>query len=184
MRGEETQMLGIASGGGQTLIVTPGTHSKWAVMCDGRIEGFRTYMTGEIYALLTTHSSLARLMDPTTVGEIDEATFLEGVHLGLEEPALLHSLFSVRTHALFGRRPAARLSSFLSGILIGNEVGAERQRNALTAAAVTVIAGSQLARLYSIALAAVGCGTVQRIDSDVAVVRGLWRIWGVRGSAA
>jgi 2-keto-3-deoxy-galactonokinase len=53
----------------------------------------------------------------------------------------------------------------------------------MTAAAVTVIAGSQLAHLYSIALAAVGCGNVQQIDSDVAVVRGLWRIWGLRGSA-
>lgn len=184
MRGEETQMVGIACGGGQTLMVAPGTHSKWAVMREGRIEGFRTYMTGELYALLTTHSTLGRLMDPATNGEIDAASFLRGVHLGLEEPALSRSLFSVRTHALFGQRPAAGLSSFLSGILIGSEVGAEQRRNDLTAAAVTVIAGSQLADLYATALAAVGCRTVQRIDSDVAVVRGLWRIWELRRSAA
>jgi 2-dehydro-3-deoxygalactonokinase len=184
MRGEETQMIGVASEGGHALIVTPGTHSKWARMRAGRIEGFRTYMTGEMYEVLRRHSSLARLMHPQGSDEVDWQTFLHGIHLGLEEPALLHSLFRVRTHALFAAQPAGTLSSFLSGILIGSEVGAERRRDALTAAAVTVIADAQLGRLYETALASAGCQHVQRIDGDVAAARGLWRIWTLSGKGA
>src|SRR5690606_3327905 len=60
MRGEETQLVGaldvqprIAEG---TPLVLPGTHSKWVQSHRGRITGFTTMMTGELYGLLCKHS--------------------------------------------------------------------------------------------------------------------------------
>src|ERR1700733_3453671 len=62
MRGEETQILGVAPTTGRHVAVLPGTHSKWAVLEQGRLQSFRTYMTGEVYGLLCKHSSLGWLM--------------------------------------------------------------------------------------------------------------------------
>jgi 2-dehydro-3-deoxygalactonokinase len=62
MRGEEVQFLGAVEAGlvpGDALLVQPGTHCKWAEMAGGRVAGFTTAMTGELFALLRTHGLLA-----------------------------------------------------------------------------------------------------------------------------
>ena len=65
MRGEETQLLGaLAAGLGDGAYVLPGTHSKWARIGGGRILGFETFMTGEVFAVLKDHSVLGRMMTP------------------------------------------------------------------------------------------------------------------------
>ena len=70
MRGEETQILGaLAAGLGDGAYVLPGTHSKWAHVEDGRVLGFETYMTGEVFSVLKTHSVLGRMMAPERRGE-------------------------------------------------------------------------------------------------------------------
>jgi 2-dehydro-3-deoxygalactonokinase len=180
MRGEETQLIGAATGSGNELLIAPGTHSKWAVVRGERLESFRTYMTGEIYALLEKHSTLGWLMESGAAPSYHEASFLDGVHLGFEEPTLLHSLFSVRTQGLFAQRAPATLASYLSGILIGSEVSTEARFHDWVAP-VTVIASAELARLYQAALSVAGCRDVRFVDADAAVVQGLWRIWGFRG---
>jgi 2-dehydro-3-deoxygalactonokinase len=64
MRGEETQVFGALDllGLQDALLVLPGTHSKWVQVSAGKIAQFRTFMTGELYALLRQHSILARTM--------------------------------------------------------------------------------------------------------------------------
>ncbi|MBV8391704.1 MAG: 2-dehydro-3-deoxygalactonokinase, partial [Alphaproteobacteria bacterium] len=51
MRGEEVQIFGALAliGLSDGLFVLPGTHNKWVTVRDGRVVGFRTYMTGEVY---------------------------------------------------------------------------------------------------------------------------------------
>ena len=55
LRGEETEVLGLAAGGAlapfreQALLVLPGTHSKHVRIEAGSITGFSTYMTGELF---------------------------------------------------------------------------------------------------------------------------------------
>ncbi|HSW27092.1 MAG TPA: 2-dehydro-3-deoxygalactonokinase, partial [Burkholderiaceae bacterium] len=62
MRGEETQLWGADLPAGSCCVL-PGTHSKWAWLGDGdRVLAFQTHMTGELYAVLTQHSILGRLM--------------------------------------------------------------------------------------------------------------------------
>jgi 2-dehydro-3-deoxygalactonokinase len=181
MRGEETQIVGVASDIGQTLMITPGTHSKWAVVEAGTIRSFRTYMTGEIYAVLRKHSILGRLMQDGADGQVDEASFLDGVHSGFEEPALSHSLFSVRTQGLFEQKTPVALLHYLSGILIGSEVSAEARRHP-TDSPVMVIASSGLSNLYQIALSACGLRDVRRVDAEGAAVQGLWKLWQLRAA--
>ena len=84
------------------------------------VTGFRTFMTGELYALLSQHSILARTLD--TSAPLDEAAFLQGVTQADNGQGLLHNAFGARTLALFDRMPARELASYLSGILIGEEL--------------------------------------------------------------
>jgi 2-dehydro-3-deoxygalactonokinase len=66
MRGEETQIMGALNFAererGSTLFILPGTHSKWVRVENGRIVWIRTYMTGELFSVLTRHSILGKLM--------------------------------------------------------------------------------------------------------------------------
>jgi 2-dehydro-3-deoxygalactonokinase len=111
----------------------------------GRIERFATYMTGESFALYRNHSILGRLMQ----GEAHDAgAFRRGVELSLKDPAgLLHSLFSVRTLGLFNAVPAEALHSYLSGLLIGAEIG-HATRHHSKAADYMVLGSPAIASAY------------------------------------
>jgi 2-dehydro-3-deoxygalactonokinase len=121
MRGEETKLLGLLGGEGQRFetICMPGTHCKWATAKEGRILGFKTYMTGEVFGLLSDHSILGRLMQADAPD--DWAAFDQGLANAGDPDHLLHHLFSVRTLGLFDRLPGSALKSYLSGLLIGHE---------------------------------------------------------------
>ncbi len=115
--------------GDEGVFVLPGTHSKWARVEGGRIVAFATYMTGEIFAVLKSHSVLGRMMAEPAGRE--GAGFAKGVEAaqGLEHPGdLLHAAFFARTYGLFGAMEGADLAEFLSGLLIGAEIlsGARR----------------------------------------------------------
>ena len=123
MRGEEVQLLGAVEAGlvpRDALLVQPGTHCKWAEMADGRIAGFTTAMTGELFALLRGHGLLAaQLGAEVTVGE----AFLAGVEEGRKRD-LTASLFGIRAAKLLGERDDSDAASFASGLLIGSDVAA------------------------------------------------------------
>ncbi len=55
MRGEETEIFGIADTGA-ALVVLPGSHSKWARVEGGRVVAFRTFVSGELFAALRDHT--------------------------------------------------------------------------------------------------------------------------------
>src|SRR6185437_1000700 len=101
MRGEEVQIFGAMrlAGLADGLFVLPGTHSKWATVCGGKVTGFRTFMTGEVYGLFAQHSILARTLDANT--PLDEAAFRRGVARAGTGESLLNSAFGVRALALF-----------------------------------------------------------------------------------
>jgi 2-dehydro-3-deoxygalactonokinase len=151
MRGEETQvfgalrLLGIDSG----MFVMPGTHSKWIRVEAGRIESFATLMTGEFYALLRQHSILARTL-PADDSELAGAAFDAGVAHALRSPGLLQSAFSVRTLSLFDRLPLQERPSYLSGLVIGEEM---RTRQLNGGEEVVVIGADALTQRYERALA-------------------------------
>ena len=153
MRGEEVQIFGALrlTGLADGLFVLPGTHNKWATVQGGRVTGFRTYMTGEVYGLLTRHSILARTTD--TDAPLDEATFLEGVQRA-RTGSLLHNGFGARALALFDRLSPARSASYLSGLLIGEELRTERPGGV-----VVLIGAPALTSRYALALKHAGATT-------------------------
>lgn len=154
MRGEEVQVLGTlrALDLRDATLVLPGTHSKWVTVRDGRIQHFRTYMTGECYQLLRHQSLLARTL-PAADGEPDSEAFAEGVRRALAGRGLLHNAFSTRTLALFERVAAARLSDYLSGLVIGEEI---RQEAAADRAPLWLVGADHLSRRYQHALSIAG----------------------------
>ncbi|WP_295501167.1 2-dehydro-3-deoxygalactonokinase [Limnohabitans sp. Rim8] len=125
MRGEEVQVFGALQMAGRdcATLVLPGTHSKWVQVQSGRVTQFQTFMTGEVFALMSQHSILGKTMD--LQGAFDEAVFLQGVNTiqqTQQSGSVLHQLFAVRTLGLFERLSAAQLPSYLSGLLIGEEL--------------------------------------------------------------
>lgn len=173
MRGEETQVFGALElmGLASALLVHPGTHSKWVRIADGRIETFSTFMTGEFYALLRQHSILGRTM-PDGDGELDVAAFERGIRYALHSGSLLHAAFSARTLALFDRLAAAALPSYLSGLVIGEELRAQDLAGA--SEAVVVVGSEALTRRYELGLQILGVPT--RRAGSQAAWRGLHAI--------
>src|SRR5204863_1480618 len=119
---------------------------------DNSVLRFQTHMTGELYAVLTQHSILGRLM--TFGGAFAAAAFDDGVRLGLARHAhLLHTLFAARTAGLMGERAAHELPDFLSGLLIGAEIASARSDEGADVAAVTLLGDGALCERYERALA-------------------------------
>lgn len=173
LRGEETQILGALETEPNVLVITPGTHSKWARAGGGRVEAFHTYPTGELFDLLRTQSILAR----SIVGEAhNEAAFAQGVERALAAPGPLGLLFSVRADHLLGRRAPESAGAYLSGLLIGAEVAEGLARADGETPPIVIIAGPRLAGLYSKALTLAGVSIVRVVDGATAAARGLWRI--------
>lgn len=150
MRGEETQILGVA-GSGRRILVLPGSHSKWAEVVDGRVVRFATFMTGEVFAATSKHTILGRLM---TADGHDPKAFASGIAASGEPGGLLHHLFRVRTGGLFGRWPGEALSSLLSGLVIGHEI--RGARDFFGVEHVVVVGGASLTDRYVAALGVVG----------------------------
>lgn len=173
MRGEETQIIGAASGksGIQTFCL-PGTHSKWVSVEGDRIKGFTTFMTGEVFDVMCRHSILGRLMSDEGRNSTEaERWFDDGVQKAKSGVPLLSGFFGVRARALFSEIPEAFTRDYLSGLLIGSEIrDAYKGGNS----AVTLIGSGALIALYEQAINAFG-GTVNRADENLAAM-GLYQI--------
>jgi 2-dehydro-3-deoxygalactonokinase len=172
MRGEETQIWGSSDARGG-LFVLPGTHSKWAwVDGGGAICRFRTYMTGELYGVLTQHSILGRLM---AFGAHSAADFARGVRVGLESPEQAsHLIFTARTAGLMGTIAPEGLPDYLSGILTGIEVAAATAAHGDRLPEVRLIGDAALCSRYEHAFELAGVPT-SRGNAD-STARGHWRI--------
>lgn len=154
MRGEETQIAGFlaAQPDFHGTLCLPGTHCKWVGIKSGQVIGFHTFMTGELYALLTQHSVL-RL----TVGEARPApeTFETAVTQVLDAPdSMPLHLFPLRASALLEGLPPELAAGRLSGLLIGAEIAAARPL--WTGRRVAVIGAPDLSQLYAKGLTLAG----------------------------
>ena len=161
MRGEEVQILGaLGTAPGDATVCLPGSHSKWARVAGGRVEGFSTHLTGEAFAALRGHTILGRLMQADAPP--DPETFRRGVLRSADPGGLLHHLFGVRTLGLFDRLPEAAAASYMSGLLIGHEV-----RAAAPATPVLLIGAPALCELYGQAITLCG-GSATPAEADAA----------------
>jgi len=173
MRGEETQIFGWlalnpARENGAHLICHPGTHSKWVRIRDGRITGFVTAMTGELFDVLRRASIIGK-------GSIDddEQEFVHGLAAAGDGGALSARLFATRARVMAGRAEAERAPSFLSGVLIGSEISSlPNLLDAEPGETVHVIGSPHLAARYGTALRRAGWNTSIE-DGEDTVLAGL-----------
>jgi 2-dehydro-3-deoxygalactonokinase len=168
MRGEETQVFGAmvldpALAEGQHLVVLPGTHSKWVLVEDGRITGFTTHMTGELFELLGASTlSLA----PSAGAQDDDAGFSAGLARAEEGAALTAGLFEARAAQLQAGKSPEWARGFVSGLLIGTETRSQAMHGAKT---VVTIGEPRLTDRYSQALEQRGVGAAAMNGEECAV---------------
>ena len=173
MRGEEVQLVGAIGAGlvdQESLVCHPGTHNKWVIVRHGKIESFRTVMTGELFSLLKEHSILSDLLGGTV--EVGDA-FRDGVRVGLSNQDLPAELFSIRARVLLGKARSEDAASFASGLLIGTDVRIGLSYP--TSAQVTIMGRPELTRLYAAAVDAAR-RPVCELDGERCFVAGVVKI--------
>jgi 2-dehydro-3-deoxygalactonokinase len=173
MRGEETQVLGLLRlrPGFEGAAILPGTHSKWIEIRDGRIVRFQSAMTGELYEVLSQHSVLRHSFAGEQAGPETDSGATAGMEAGLGHPELVTSLaFRTRAASLLSGKGADWCSGYLSGLLIGTEIGGHRDW--LGSGVMPLIGSSGLCRTYASALRKLGIESVT-IDATDATLAGL-----------
>ena len=170
MRGEETQIAGYlaADPGFDGTLCLPGTHCKWVRVTQGRVEGFQTFMTGEMFSLISRQSVL-RLSLGSAAPDAQAAT--QGAADAMSDPhALERGLFALRAGALLHDMAPEQAAGRLSGLLIGAELGAARE---FWHSRKTIIIGApDLAALYETPMQTAGAD-VTRMDGGQLVLAGL-----------
>ncbi|WLI29554.1 2-dehydro-3-deoxygalactonokinase [Pseudomonas rhodesiae] len=176
MRGEETQVLGVLHNrpaGGEVLIGLPGSHSKWVEVVGGCITHFDTFMTGEVFAILSKHSILGRTQQPCE--HFQAEAFDRGVQVARSQDGqrgVLSTLFSARTLGLTAELAPDQQADYLSGLMIGHELAGLPERARHTP--IILVGAGPLCARYQRALAL--CGFAHVSLAEEATERGLWQL--------
>jgi 2-dehydro-3-deoxygalactonokinase len=170
MRGEEVQIAGVLARwpGFSGTVCLPGTHTKWAEVSAGEVISFQTFMTGELFALLSEASVLRHAL---AGAGWDDAAFAAALSETLSRPEkLAAALFALRAGGLIADLPPAAARARLSGLLIGAELAAARPY--WLGRPVLLIGAEALCGHYAKALAAQGL-TAEILPAKACVTAGL-----------
>ncbi|MFW2587008.1 2-dehydro-3-deoxygalactonokinase [Sagittula sp. SSi028] len=170
MRGEETQIAGYLGADPQFdgVICLPGTHSKWVHISAEEIVSFRTFMTGEMFDLLSGQSVLRHSV---TSDDWDEAAFDEALADAMGAPQRFAArLFGLRAAGLLDGLSPATARARLSGMLIGLELAGAKEY--WLGQQVVLIGAPRLQALYGRALKAQGV-EARGVDGADIVLAGL-----------
>ena len=181
MRGEETQIAGAMAllPGFDGVLCLPGTHSKWVHISAGEVVSFQTFLTGELFALLSAHSVLRHGM---AEGGWLESAFDQGLADALSKPEKISArLFTLRAEGLLMNLPSGDARARLSGLLIGVELAAAKpywlgQR-------VILVGTAALSANYARALATQGL-IADQLDATACTLSGLATALGILQRAA
>lgn len=177
MRGEETQLAGIAAarGPGRHVLCMPGTHSKWVQVEDGVVSGFGTWMTGELFSVISRESVLKHSIGGGALAfRSGNPAFGAAVETALEDSdGVTSKLFGVRAGSLLLGRTPEDSAARLSGLLIGAEIAGALRRFPAANAPVILVGSGLMYDLYHHALDVAGVAVVQA-DADEAVRNGLF----------
>ncbi|MFD0749996.1 2-dehydro-3-deoxygalactonokinase [Mucilaginibacter calamicampi] len=160
MRGEEAQLIGLVQLLGintptETVFILPGTHSKHLSVRADKLVDIQTFMTGELYNILTHHSILKDSVDvnvPEELSAEDKEAFVRGVH-NSASVNILNSLFSVRTNQLFNKLGKKQNALYLSGLLMGNELAGLQKHEDVP---LILCTGGAVHKLYRLAFECLG----------------------------
>jgi 2-dehydro-3-deoxygalactonokinase len=173
MRGEETQLLGALGldAAGDAVVCMPGTHSKWVRARGATVERFATFMTGELFGVVSRETILSHAVAGADEAE-DIDAFKSAVIAAFEAPAFAANLlFQVRSgQLLYGGQPSSAREK-ISGTLIGLELAAGLGAD-VPRTGITLVASGRLEKLYQLAFDTVSV-PVRSIGAEDAARRGL-----------
>jgi 2-dehydro-3-deoxygalactonokinase len=182
MRGEETQLIGtfpeVVNVPGDQLFIFPGTHSKHIMVNNQQAVSFKTYMTGEFFDLLSKKSILHAGLeegDGLQAGHAKES-FKKAVREG-SRSNLLNSSFKVRTNSLFDKLTKIENYHYLSGLLIGAELGEIAHNDTIE---IYLCCGAKLKVYYETALEVLELKKVHSFSAEAvekAAMTGQYRIY-------
>lgn len=171
IRGEEVQVLGAL----QTLadpkrsyICCPGTHSKWIVTENNTLCDINTFITGELFTLLSRNGLLNNFCENNFT---DLEVFNKGLELVEKNGMLLNDIYTIRNKVMTQQVNQATTSSFLSGVLIGNEVLSAKKMFPEMQEAI-IVGSPWLNDMYQLACQHFDLN-VQVMKSDDALIKGL-----------
>ncbi|SDY10898.1 2-dehydro-3-deoxygalactonokinase [Citreimonas salinaria] len=171
MQGEGTIVAGALAvqPGFDGVFCLPGEQTRWVHVSAGEIVSFRTFMTGELFALLSRHSVLRHHVGDGTGW--DGAAFDAGVGDAMARPQRIGAaLFGIRAAGLLQGLSSGAARARLSGLLIGLELAGSRPH--WLGQDIRVLGTGGLARAYRAALSA-QAASVQTMDADDLTLRGL-----------
>ena len=122
MRGEETQIAGFVKENPSFdgIVCLPGTHTKWVNVRAGQIEKFRTFMTGELFGVISNNTLIKHSIESEGW---DQVSFDNGVIKGFDNPGLITAdLFSLRSESIVNDLDSNSARATLSGLLLGVEL--------------------------------------------------------------
>ena len=149
IRGEETQVLGYLESDKKFsgFICLPGTHSKWIKITKGKLINFKTYMTGELFEIISRNSILKYSINDK---KINLKIFKNSVLLSQKKYFnLFEYLFEFRSRSLLTKKKYYPKSELLA-YLIGNEI--KSNINKLRNFKVIIIGSDYNSKLYSQAM--------------------------------
>lgn len=168
MRGEETQLLGCYSQLKKDgVYIFPGTHSKHVIVANGIVSEIRTFMTGEVFKLLSENSVLSSsIQRPKLTNHTLEENFILGLNKA-KKSSFLNAAFKVRINSLFNVQGPEENYYYLSGLLIGEEL-----KNIDINQLHIVVGSGELASLYNIALEIITRKKPLSFDATKALING------------
>lgn len=184
MRGEETQLVGlsmllpeIADDAG--VYILPGTHSKHLRVQERILKAFRTYITGELFAVMSANSILKDSVQKPDgpIDEGDEEAFYAGMERAKRD-TLSSAFFSVRVLQVTGMIDKKKNYYYLSGLLIGAELF-DLEKN--WSGPVFLCSGGNLFPLYKLGIERTALSKRTRLIEpelmDRAAIQGQWAIY-------
>ena len=170
MRGEETQIRGFLSifSNFDGIICLPGTHTKWVHVSAGEVISFRTFMSGELFALMSKYSVLKHSVNSN--GWNDQE-FKSAVSESISKPQKIFSdFFKLRADDLLNKVEKSVLRSKLSGYIIGAELAGAKPY--WLGQNIVILAKDDLSKMYKAALEGQGV-FAQEMDATKCTLDGL-----------
>lgn len=170
MRGEETQIRGFLSifSNFDGIICLPGTHTKWVHVSAGEVISFRTFMSGELFDLLSKYSVLKNSVKSDGWNDKE---FKSAVFESISNPQKIFSdFFKLRADHLLKQVEQSELRSKLSGYIIGAELAGAKPY--WLGQNVVILGNNNLSKIYKTALEGQGI-FAQEIDATECTLNGL-----------
>tara|TARA_Y200000002_G_scaffold364326_1_gene353240 strand:- start:2819 stop:3748 length:930 start_codon:yes stop_codon:yes gene_type:complete len=178
MRGEETQIKGILEKHDRFdgVVCLPGTHTKWVRISAGEVVSFQTFMTGELFSLLSEKSVLKHSIAKEG---LDEKIFKSSIEEIISNNKIFAAkVFGLRAESIIKSLSVSDARSRLSGYLIGLELSGSRAY--WLGETVFILGEDSISLAYEIGLRSQGVEVIRDLLDMEASLEGLKAIFNLK----